>query len=585
VENVLETDQVHVYGLTPAAGSVSFTVTATDSAATPKTETKTYMFEIQGVGAPPVIYAIVTGTLGNEEWYISDVLVHWVIQEDKPLTVQNPCPDVTITTDTTELGQAVTCTATSADGTVTVPITIKRDATAPINVIGTPDRDPDQGWYTAPVTFTFEGEDPIPGSGLDSCPSVLYDGPGGKDIQIQSSCFDVAGNETKSAPYLINYDASGPVVTVKFDPEANNNGWFNEPVDISLDVVDAGFGADLATCKMTITIAELADPVVVDGTSYHYAGPDSSEDIKVIGECSDLPGNVGISEETLFKYDNTAPIDVTGAPVRVPDNHGGSDDLDWYNDGVDVEFTGTDPVPGSGLDDCTTVTYAGPDGLNVTVPGKCWDFAGNASAEVASSAFNYDNTDPTVDFELYSGKPVYLHQPVETIMNASDNLSGIDLTRSSCEQADASTIGAKTLDCILHDNAGNGPVDGTAAYNVIYKFNGFFRPAGEGWNEVNAGRTLSIKWHLADYYDVDQDGAAVSFVVTPVICDVEGLEPFEAPAGIVEDMQPQKHGSYHFNWKTEKDQTGCAQVLIDLGEGLSDTVYPEYAHSFNVMWK
>jgi hypothetical protein len=69
------------------------------------------------------------------------------------------------------------------------------------------------------------------------------------------------------------------------------------------------------------------------------------------------------------------------------------------------------------------------------------------------------------------------------------------------------------------------------------------------------------------------------------MCDAEDLQPFAAPANIVEDMQPQKYGSYHYNWSTEKDQTGCAQVFIDLGEDLSDTVYPEYAHFFKVMWK
>jgi hypothetical protein len=334
---------------------------------------------------------------------------------------------------------------------------------------------------------------------------------------------------------------------------------------------------------MTITSAESAAPVVVNASTYTYAGPDSSADIKVVGECADLSGHLGTSAETLFKYDNTAPTGVSGAPARVPDNHGGSDDLDWYNAPVDVEFTGTDPVPGSGLEDCTTVAFDGPDALSATAPGKCWDIAGNESAEAASSPFNYDNTDPTVDGEVNGGAPVYLHQPVEMTMN--DNLSGIDLTRSSCDQADTNSVGAKTLDCTVYDNAGNGPVSGTDSYNVIYKFTGFFRPVAEGWNEENAGRTLPIKWHLADFYDVDQDGVVVSVVVTPVMCEAEGLQPFAAPAEIVDDKQPQKHGRYHYNWKTEKDQTGCAQVLIDLGEGLSDTVYPEYAHYFNVMWK
>jgi hypothetical protein len=143
-----------VAGAAPTVGIVTIKVTATDSAATPATLTKTYTFEIKGAGAPPVLYAEVTGTLGNEGWYTSDVLVHWVIQEDKPLTPPNPCLDQTVVADTTDAG----------------------------------------------VTFTFEGEDPLPGSGMDTCVTVTYEGPDNADAVITSSCFDIAGNETVSAP-------------------------------------------------------------------------------------------------------------------------------------------------------------------------------------------------------------------------------------------------------------------------------------------------------------------------------------------------------------------------------------------------
>ena len=45
-----------------------------------------------------------------------------------------------------------------------------------------------------------------------------------------------AGNETTTT-YLINFDTTGPVVTIKFDREADLHGWYNEPVDISLEAL------------------------------------------------------------------------------------------------------------------------------------------------------------------------------------------------------------------------------------------------------------------------------------------------------------------------------------------------------------
>jgi hypothetical protein len=79
---------------------------------------------------PPIITPTVAGTLGNNGWYVSDIAISWsVVDSDSTVTSTSGCEAQIITTDTA--GATYTCTATSAGGTATESITVKRDANAP----------------------------------------------------------------------------------------------------------------------------------------------------------------------------------------------------------------------------------------------------------------------------------------------------------------------------------------------------------------------------------------------------------------------------------------------------------------------
>ena len=89
-----------------------------------------------------------------------------------------------------------------------------------------------------------------------------------------------------------------------------------------------------------------------------------------------------------IRIDKTAPV-ATGGPDRPPDANG------WYNRPLAVGFSGTDTM--SGIQACSTVAYAGPDGPTASVSGTCRDNAGHLGSGAFS--FKYDATPPTV------GKP------------------------------------------------------------------------------------------------------------------------------------------------------------------------------------
>src|SRR5262245_814893 len=80
--------------------------------------------------SPPVITPSVTGTLGSNGWYVSNVTVSWVVQDpESPIFATVGCDPVSVTTDTT--GTTFTCQATSAGGTSSASVVVKRDVTAP----------------------------------------------------------------------------------------------------------------------------------------------------------------------------------------------------------------------------------------------------------------------------------------------------------------------------------------------------------------------------------------------------------------------------------------------------------------------
>jgi hypothetical protein len=80
--------------------------------------------------SPPVIVPHVSGTIGNNGWYVSDVVVTWTVTDlESDVVATSGCTPSTQTTDGASI--TTTCSATSDGGTSSVPVTFKRDVTSP----------------------------------------------------------------------------------------------------------------------------------------------------------------------------------------------------------------------------------------------------------------------------------------------------------------------------------------------------------------------------------------------------------------------------------------------------------------------
>jgi hypothetical protein len=85
----------------------------------------------------PIVRANVSGTLGSQGWYRSDVTVTWTVEDpESAITETSGCDAATLSQDTA--GTTFTCTATSGGGTTTVSTTVMRDTVAPVITCGTP---------------------------------------------------------------------------------------------------------------------------------------------------------------------------------------------------------------------------------------------------------------------------------------------------------------------------------------------------------------------------------------------------------------------------------------------------------------
>ena len=234
--------------------------------------------------ATPTVSFNMTGTVGTNGWFRSNVTIHWTVTEIQNVTSSSGC----------ELGQLVTtegqtshtCTVYFVGGSSQATATPKIDKTAPAVSGATPARAPDSnGWYNRPVGVAFSGSDGV--SGIASCAAPSYGSGDGALVSVAGTCTDVAGNTSTPVGFTLNYDATPPAVTATPDRAPDGNGWYRKPLTVTFNGADATSGVESCT-----------QPA-------RYAGPDRAQ-AAIAGACRDHAGNVAGATLTA-NYDATAP--------------------------------------------------------------------------------------------------------------------------------------------------------------------------------------------------------------------------------------------------------------------------------------
>jgi hypothetical protein len=155
---------------------------------------------------------------------------------------------------------------------------------------------------------------------------------------------------------------------------------------------------------------------------------------------------------TITKWTVPIDIDVTppgvfGTPDRQPDSAG------WYNEAVDVSFSGTDATSGVNTFSCTSESYNGPDDGTAHVHGSCKDTAGNLGS--SNFGLKYDSTAPGVR-AAPARKPYrygWYNRDIRINFKGSDTVSGVAQCTHSVYRGPTDATASVTGGCT--DVAGN----------------------------------------------------------------------------------------------------------------------------------
>ena len=245
---------VALSGTPTESGSFSVSVTAQDDLGCAVSQT--YPLTIIADTTPPVITPTVTGTLGTNGWYTSNVAVSWsVVDNESTITSTSGCQETVITTDTAGTGTTLTCQATSAGGANSQSVTIKRDATAPtlsctaaspgpLFVVGGPG-----GNVGAGVTDATSGPLASPVSAPANVASV-----GNKQVSLTGE--DRAGNTAAvTCPYRVGYKFLGflsPIPKSSYKVGSTIPAKFTLGDNAGTKIPDAVAQALVASCKVKV---------------------------------------------------------------------------------------------------------------------------------------------------------------------------------------------------------------------------------------------------------------------------------------------------------------------------------------------
>ncbi|MBM3933357.1 MAG: hypothetical protein FJ319_03495 [SAR202 cluster bacterium] len=307
---------------------------------------------------PPVITPSVTGTLGDNGWYTSDVEVSWTVTDDESaVSSTSGCDTTTVSDDTA--GTTITCSATSGGGTASESVTVKRDATAPtISGSQSPAANAN-GWNNTDVTVTFSCDDNL--SGVASCVGDTTLTGEGAGQSASGAVTDNVGNTASATVADINIDTTAPTISGSAAPAPNGAGWNNTDVAVTFTCGDALSGVDSCTGDTVLT---------TDG-----AGQSAT------GTATDLAGNTASATVSGLNIDKTAPaVAITGV-----------------SNGA-VYIVGGAPVAGNTCTDATSGVASSSGATtggnansvgSYTYTATCTDVAGNTTTVSASYAVTY----------------------------------------------------------------------------------------------------------------------------------------------------------------------------------------------------
>jgi hypothetical protein len=252
-----------VEGWADTAGSHRITVTATDRAG--NVATAELLYNVVDDSLPgPVIKPVITGTLGSNGWYVGpSVSVSWDVSDPSgsPITSTSGCETVVVTSYTERL--ALTCTATSANGTGSTGVVVKKASQFLFAYpIGGPNLLGSYPVSAVPAPPICEVLSSLPAE----CVVTGYSAEVGEQA-FYLSAIDEAGQQFTDVYAYTVFDDSAPTVLGVADG-ISSDGWFTSDVAVSFTVDDPHTPVTSTGCEpLLVTEDTLFTEVTCTATS------------------------------------------------------------------------------------------------------------------------------------------------------------------------------------------------------------------------------------------------------------------------------------------------------------------------------
>ncbi len=394
----------------------------------------THHTTIQIDTTPPISTSSLSGTPGNDSWYVSAIKVV-LNATDNTSGVGNISYRIdggawslyTAPFFLNEGRHTLEYHATDFAGLSDLghSVGVKIDTTKPVSTAAASGTAGNNGWYVTLATVVLNASDLTSGVArisyrVDGGPWQTYSVPfalsDGVHL-VEYKATDNAGLTETTKSLTVKVDTVAPLTTASLSGAPGSNGWFVSDVNVSLNATDATSGASSITYR-------------TDGGAWTaYVGP------FVLGEgrhkvdfyATDLAGNVELFVTQTVLVDTTPPA--TAANLSGTLGHS-----PWYVSSVTVYLNATDATSGvSGLvyrlDGGNWTTYTGPltlaDGVHL-IEYYAIDVAGLVEA-TKSRTVSIDTVPPTTTAALSgsAGANGWFVSAVTVSLNATDATSGI----------------------------------------------------------------------------------------------------------------------------------------------------------------
>jgi hypothetical protein len=441
----------------------------------------------------PVVTASVLGTLGENGWYTSDVMVYWNATEDEAaITATSGCDTGSVMGDTT--GVTFTCTVTSAGGSTTQSVTIMRDATAPVLEFGAPTPAANAaGWNSGDVSFPFIASDETSGVATTSTSNPAVVVGVGANLSADVVVTDIAGNTATFSTPAVNIDRAAPSVVADIWGTPGTNGWYTSDVHVNWTTTGAYAPIDSSDgCG--------ASSIVTDTAGITFT-------------CTATSAGGTTTQTATIKRDATPPQLVFGAPSPAANSAG------WYGGDVRFAFDTSDSLSGIASTSINSPVVVTGDGANRSASVVVTDGAGN-TATVETIPVSIDRSPPTVQASIAGtiGNNGWYTSDVRVSWAIDESPASL-LSSNGCDE---SNVLADTAGAIFTCSVASG--GGTASSSVTVKRDatppeltfGTPSPAANvnGWNKTN----VSIPFTRSDALS----GLASTSTTSPVVLGIEG---------------------------------------------------------------